>query len=383
MQGHFFQPALLGLTHLAVLGWLLPITLGALHQLVPVVFEAPIRSERAAWIALTSYVVGATGLIGHMWIFSTHLGLVMSAVLLAGAILIDVGNLLVTISRARTVGLTGWCVIASLFYLLVAAPLGLLLAWNLHRMFLYVDHLQPLRAHAHLASLGFFAMLIMGVSLKLIEMFMLSHGVSERPAWVALLAFNLGLLVLTAHFLFGAAPLLFAAGVALLALAIALYLWQVARLYRHRLRRRTEVAWWHTLMGLCYLALALSIGITLGFDLVPAGWRASLTLLYGLFALPGFVGGVIVGQMYKIVPFLVWFHRFSKHAGLRAIPTASELLGQDIQRVQWLLMHVGFLTCAGGVLAHRAPLLSIGALFLLAGAALFGYGMIAIYRRQP
>ena len=47
LQGFFFQPALLGLVHLCVLGWLMPIAIGALHQLVPVVFEVPVRSEQS------------------------------------------------------------------------------------------------------------------------------------------------------------------------------------------------------------------------------------------------------------------------------------------------------------------------------------------------
>src|SRR5690242_17537688 len=59
LTGFFFQPLLLGLVHLSVLGWLLPIAIGAMHQLIPVVFEVPVRSEKVSWAALVGYTIGA------------------------------------------------------------------------------------------------------------------------------------------------------------------------------------------------------------------------------------------------------------------------------------------------------------------------------------
>ena len=46
LAGFYVQPRVLALTHLCVLGWLMPITLGALHQLVPVVFELPANAPK-------------------------------------------------------------------------------------------------------------------------------------------------------------------------------------------------------------------------------------------------------------------------------------------------------------------------------------------------
>lgn len=45
LTGNFFQPSLLALTHIAVLGWGTMIIFGALYQLIPVVMEAALYSE--------------------------------------------------------------------------------------------------------------------------------------------------------------------------------------------------------------------------------------------------------------------------------------------------------------------------------------------------
>src|SRR5512140_1701661 len=86
--GFFFQPLLLGLVHLCVLGWLMPIALGAMHQLIPVVFEVPVRSERLAWLALGLYVPGALGFMSRLWVFDTGTVFIVSAALLAIAVVL-------------------------------------------------------------------------------------------------------------------------------------------------------------------------------------------------------------------------------------------------------------------------------------------------------
>ena len=381
IEGHFFQPTLLGLVHLAVLGWLLPIAIGALHQLIPVVFEVPVRSERLAWAALAVYVPGAIGFLGHMWAYATGAGLVGSAALLVAALYLYIGNLTATLWRAPSVSLTGAYVIAAFGYLLLAATLGFALAYNLHAPYLAGDHLRALRAHAHAAALGFFGLLVMGVAYRLLEMFLLAFVAELRPGWVALVAVNLALACLVVDFLFGHVRVLTIAGSASAAIGIAAFFVQITLLYRARTRRRTDTAWRHSFAAFGYLARALGVGGTLANATPP--WEERLVLAYGLLAIPGFIGSVVVGQLYKIVPFLVWFHRFSAYVGLKKVPAASELLPERPQRIQWALMHAGLAVLAAGVLGASAPLRTAGAAAFAASAALFARNMWVIQGRRP
>ncbi len=383
LDGHFFQPTLLGLTHLCVLGWLLPIALGALHQLVPVVFEVPVRSERVAWAALALYVVGATGLIGHLWAFRTSFGLPLSAGILCAAIWLYAIHLLATLARAPSVTLTGVYVMAALVYLLLAAALGFALAWNLAAPWLYTDHLRLLRAHAHAAGLGFFGLLVMGVAYRLLEMFLLSYGASMRAGWIALLAINLALPSLIVSFVFGPSTPVSTLGAAASVVGVAAFLWQVRAIFRARMRRKIDTAWRHTALAFTYFAVVVLLGpVLLAARLAPP-WGERLALAYGILALPATMGSVVVGQLYKILPFLVWFHRFSAYVGLKKVPSASELLPEPPQRLQWAVMHLGLALLVAGVIAALPVVRLVGAVAFAASAALVARNLWVIYERKP
>lgn len=384
LEGHHFQPLLLGLVHLCVLGWLMPIALGAMHQLVPVVFEVPVRSERLAWAALALYAVGAAGLVGHLGRLATGPGLVLGAGALLLALTLYTGNLVLTLmGRSRAPSLTGLYVLCALGWLLTAAGLGFTLALNLHAPFLPLSHLQLLRAHAHVAGLGFFGLLIMGVAFRLMEMFLLAHGAAERAGQVALGALNAGLALLLVHDALSARGGLVALGPALLAVGVVAFLVQVRLIWVRRMKRLPDAAWRFTLASFAYLALALVLGLVLWAAPLPPEASQRLVLAYGLLALPGFVGSVVVGQLYKILPFLVWLHRFSPRVGLQKVPTAAQLLPEGPKRAQAWLMHTGLLALALGIVLLCSPLRTLGALAFAASAALGTRNLWVLARSKP
>jgi hypothetical protein len=383
IAGFFFQPLLLGLVHLCVLGWLMPIALGAMHQLVPVVFETPVRSERLAWSAFALYAVSMPIFVTGMWTFALGWILPVAATGTAAAIWLYVANLVATLARSRRHSLTGLYVKVALGWLLLAVTLGALLAWNLYRPYLPLFHIALLRAHAHAAGLGFFGLLIMGVAYRLLEMFLLSHGASERAGRVALVATNLALLALipTLAFQLGAPAL--ALAVAAAAVGVASFVWQALAIFRRRTRRRVDVAWGHTAGALVYLVLAAAVGAGLALGPAREPWLDRLHLAYGLLALVGFAGSIVVGQLYKIVPFLVWLHRFAPYVGLKRVPSAAELLGERPKEVQFALMHAGLIALIVGVVADFAPLRVAGAIAFLASSLLFVRNLGTVMARRP
>ncbi|MCC7074750.1 MAG: hypothetical protein IT383_25800 [Deltaproteobacteria bacterium] len=383
IEGHFFQPALLGLVHLCVLGWFLPITLGAMHQMLPVVFEVPVRSERLAWAAWGVFLVGAAGLIVHLWLLRTGPGLVGSASLLFASLLAYVGNLVATLRRAKEVKLVGAFVVAALAWLVVAAVIGLLLAINLGMPFISGSHLEVLRAHAHAAALGFFGLLIMGVTFRLLEMFLVAYVEQTGPGVAALVLVNVALVALVVGSLLGAFAWLGPLAAALALAGVLAFLVQVARIFRARLRKRTDVAWWHTGASFGYLVAAVLLGGALASSRVDAALTVRLELAYGFLALPGFIGSVIVGQLSKIWPFLVWFHTFSAYVGLKEVPTASELLPEGRQRAQWLAMHAGYGAFLVGVLLPSVAVRVVGAVAFALSALVFAANMLKVARSRP
>ena len=48
LSGHYYHPRVLALTHAVTLGWITMSILGASYQLIPIVLERPLWSERLA-----------------------------------------------------------------------------------------------------------------------------------------------------------------------------------------------------------------------------------------------------------------------------------------------------------------------------------------------
>lgn len=383
LDGHFFQARVLALTHLCVLGWLMPITLGALHQLIPVVFERPLLSTKLPYLALAIFLSGAAGMIWQFWHWTVYTpAFVWHAVFAATGLAIDVLHLAVTIALARRWSLTGANVIASFAWLLAAATLGVVLAWNLWQPFLTTDHLQLLRAHAHGAALGFFGLLIMGVAYRLLEMFLLGYVDRWRPGWVAFVATNAALVLLVTSFVLRARTLHVAA-IGLGVVGIAGFVIQVRRIVAARTRRALDPAFRHTVMSLVYLGLAAAAGAALVLAPMSPALRNRLILVYGLLALPGFIGSIVIGQLHKILPFLVWFHRFGPYVGLKKVPTAGELVPRTPQRVLLVILHVAVATLVAGVLAGAPALRLAGAALFAAAALVLTFNLAAIASRRP
>jgi hypothetical protein len=383
LAGHHFQAATLGLVHLAVLGWLMPVALGALLQLAPVLFEGKTGPAAPAWIAWGLYTLGAWGMIAHFFALKFGPGMIASGSMALAAFAIHGALLGRTMARGNSFGLTGAFLASAIFHLLVAATIGLVLAWNLWRPFLPKNHLVVLQGHAHAAGLGFFGLLVMGVGDRLLEMFLVSHGASQTPARIALVATNAAVLALTVSYVFGPWTWLTDAGAALAAVGVAAFLVRVAGIRRKRIRRRLDVSLGYSLVALGYLGVAAAGGATLALFDLPTEWAERLAHAYGLIALIGFLGTLVIGQLGKILPFLVWLHRFEPFAGRKKIPLASDLLPEAPQRWAFRALNAGLPILAVGVAVDLAAVRIAGATLFAAGVFLAAKNFHVVCRSQP
>jgi cbb3-type cytochrome oxidase subunit 1 len=68
LAGHYYQPRVFALTHTLTLGWITLSITGASYQVIPIVLERPIWSERLARAQFVVLVIGIAGLVGHFFI---------------------------------------------------------------------------------------------------------------------------------------------------------------------------------------------------------------------------------------------------------------------------------------------------------------------------
>ena len=326
---YHYTPHLIAITHLFVLGFICSIVMGAMYQLVPVTLETQLFSERLVKWQLAAHVIGFTGMVWSFWNFN------MAQVGAFGSLL-TLGVGLFAFNLARTLAkVNGWNPIkfgiaSALFWLVATVLAGLFLTASKCWGFSSFQPLAAMHAHAHLGVVGVFVMMIVTVSYKLVPMFTLSELQNERRAWWSIALLNLGLAGAFVTILIQS-PLRPMAALVIIA-GLTLYGAEIKAILCARNRRALD---W----GMRYFLTALGLLVPLSLLALALSWsRLPMTALtmqlenvYGLLALAGLVGLAILGMLYKIVPFLVWFHSYSRHIGRAKVPALADMYSVPLQ----------------------------------------------------
>ncbi|HSJ15290.1 MAG TPA: hypothetical protein VK939_12790 [Longimicrobiales bacterium] len=374
--GAYLAPRVTGITHLFTLGWITTSIMGALYQFVPVALGEPIRSVRLGHVTFALYAPGLVVFIGGL--VAGHPAVMLSGAALFGTgLLLFAGNLAVTLGRATRRDVTWWALLWADVFLVVTVLLGSALAGNLRWGYLGGGRLNALGTHLHVALAGWVLLVMVGVAHRLLPMFLLSHGASERwaKAAVALIASGAAVLAVLHH-----APPLISRWLpgALIAAGLASFLMQARQFYAHRYRRDLDPGMRLAAGGLLLLAIGLGLA---GPVLVAAG-GARLATAYVLVVILG-ISVFVAAHYYKIVPFLVWFHRYGPLAGRRPVPRVAELYAARPAFAAGALLMLGALVLGGAVVLGSATGARAGALLFLCGAAIEALQMLVLSRTRP
>jgi hypothetical protein len=372
--GAFFAPRVIAAVHLFTLGWIMLSIFGALCQFLPVAIGRSLRWQWLAHITFGLQVLGAaTFVTGQL---EGMRGLVIAgAASLSGAFGLFALNLGVTLASVRERSLTWWALAGATLFLIVTPLYGVLLELNLVDG-LGVHRYHVVAVHAHVAIVGVVLLVIVGVAHRLIPMFLLSHGADERPAWVAvgllataavLLALPIGGLALDA-----VGGLLAAGGVIAFAIQAVLF-------FRHRKRRGLDPGMRLAAAGILGLVAAMSIA---PFALSRGLTDLRLLTTYFVVLLTA-ISLFIAGHYYKIVPFLVWYHRFGPLVGTRKVPKVSELFSESVAKVDGLLLVAGCAGLAVGTYLGSIALVRGAAIVFVLGVLVEVFVIAGIARRRP
>lgn len=376
--GAYPDPRVAAVTHLFTLGWITTSILGALYQLLPVALGAPIRSERVAHLGFWLYAPGVLGFVAGL---ATGTGLlrILGASALGLGLLLFIGNLAATLPRARRRGITWWCVAGAGFFLLGALTLGILLAVNLDTGLLAGGRFFVMGLHLHIAAAGWVLLTMIGVSHRILPMFLLSHGAPKTPGRIGagLVAAGTGVLLLIHHVLDGGVlPL----GYALIAAGLLAFLGQTALWFRRRRRPALDPGLRLVAAALGLLAAAAALGV---WALASGSRAPPLLTAYGTVLVAGGLSLFVAGHYYKIVPFLTWFHRFGPVAAEREVPQVAELFAPRPALAAGALMVVGAAGLGAAILGGSAPVARLAAASFAAGVAIEVIQMAGIARRRP
>ncbi|QID17209.1 hypothetical protein G3580_05860 [Nitrogeniibacter mangrovi] len=349
-----WTPAALALTHLLTVGFMLQVMLGALFQIMPVAIGANLpalgRLARAVHVAVT---FGAVLLVGG---FYWGLGglLVPGGALILGAVavfcVVALRALWHTPVHSGTVVALRWAIAW------LGATVGLGFTMALARSgHADVAVLGWSSVHVAVGLGGWGGLLVAGTAYLVVPMFQLTPA---YPTW-----FVRGFAPAVALALIAGSALDSAYGwLPLLAVASAFALMTLDRQRRRRRARAdTTLRLWRLAMG-CVVA-----GSVAGAIASLRHWPET-ALMSGGVVLWGAYVSLIVGMLYKIVPFVLWLHLQPRLAN---VPPMTRMLDDALIRWHWRahLLALGLLLIsplqssaglvAGAVVTISAALLAL------------------------
>lgn len=370
--GVFLSPRVAGVTHLITLGWITMTIFGALHQLLPVALDAPMRSARLGHVSFAAFAPGVglfAGGVASGSLGLRHLGIA----LVATGVLLTAGNVAAALKRARRRDATWVAIALAITFLASTLVLGVVLLHNLHTGFIAEARVRVLAVHLHVAIIGWALVMIVGVSHRLLPMFLLAHGadvgwtrrsLSLLAVGVPVLAFGITMQVNAVSW----------AGVALLELGVACFIRQTYAFYRVRVKRTLDV-------GMRFAATAIGfqvVGALLGVAVLATGGSGRIATAYVTIGLLGGIVLFIIGFFYKIVPLLAWTAHYRGRMGKERVPTVAETFSTRVAVAQLVLMASAIALLGLGIGFGSTHVTRCGAVLFLAGVLLFSSQIVRV-----
>ncbi len=364
-NGHF-DLVIVGWLHWFLLGFVMMVIFGAMAQLIPVVLEVghfSVDLYRTIWPLL---LMGTLIMGFGFWV--NPMVLPYGGLLVLVSMVIFLYDTLMTLKKVTNITLTVKTVIASNLFLLVGIIIGFVMSLSMSSG-VDVDISKWLGVHAVMVLGGYVTLTIMGLSMVLLPMFGLSHGFDEEPierAFKLMVAGVIGYFLTTlVEWQLGQ----FASFMVMLA-SVGLYIYQVTIIYDTRARKEIDI--WVKSMFVGYGSLLTAS--VLGFSYWLTN-KEEFLLAGGWFLVVGFFGYLINGHLYKIVPFLVWFERYSPLVGKQKVPMLHEMLPKRLANFEFFFSTVGLVVAGVGILIGSSDLFSGGVTLLITGAV-FMFGSV-------
>ncbi|MDO6966886.1 hypothetical protein [Rhizobium alvei] len=328
-------PVTLAVVHMLAIGWLGLLFGGALLQFVPVLTASRLRMRRVAGPSLVLIVCGLLMLlVGFLSLddaIELHPGLLPAGGTILGAGLgLLVLCLSFTLLSQKRFGLTVALLIMGLVGLLVAVLSGMTftallsgyLAWD--GAIAALSSLVPL--HAAFGLLGWMTLTAIGVSYRLLAMFMIApEEDAQSKALIATAILSLSLLILAVVLSLAGSRWQMVADVAALCLGVlllAFYGHDVWCMVKARRRKALELNTIGSLVAIGFLLVAISILIV--DALRDDGSQLGPTAFYLLGM--GWLTGLGLSQLFKIIPFLTWLEAYGPVMGRSPVPRVQDLV---------------------------------------------------------
>jgi len=357
----------LSLVHLFLLGFVMMTIFGAMAQLVPVVLEVGhfgVELFYAIWPLLG---IGTTLMVFGFSNFPQLLP--YGGVVVLISMMIFVMEIFLTIKKVEKFNIVMTSVFISNTFLFFGIIFGLVMALS-YAGTINVDITNLLRSHVYLVIGGYITITLMGLSVVLLPMFGLSHGFSKKPLEISIWLMSLGVSFVVSSSFIDLAFLEYI-GYGLSTISLFFYFQLVRTIFTTRARKEIDIY----VKSLIFAYFSMITASVLGVAYLIIGFEP-LILSSAWLMLFGFFNFAITGHVYKIVPFLVWFERFSPLVGKQKVPMLADMLPAKSSDAQLVFGTIGVVIVAIAILLQDDTFIKAGASFLLVSAFAFFRSML-------
>ena len=354
--------SLIGWVHLYMLGFVMMAIFAAMAQLSPIVIETQHYSVKIFNYLWYFLVAGLALMLLGFYIDISYL-LYGGSLVLVSMLLYAVEFILTLKNAKRKTSITKamWM---SNFFLLLGIITGLVMAASFNG-YININPKDILNIHTFGLLVGFIILLIMGISIILIPMFGSSKRISDNEFTNSFYTISLGVIVMMLSPFFYTTFLEYLS-YTIVTTAILLYFYQLYKMTSSRKRVNHDIWAKHMYMAFSSFMVAFSLLISFIFT------NDAHMLKLGMFIMfIGFFGFVIIGNFYKIIPFLVWFHVYSPLIEEQAVPMLHELVPKRLASLQWFYSSLGFFISSIGLLVSNTNIFMGGVVLLTIGALIF------------
>ena len=376
----FYHPRFVALVHLLTLAWLTGSILGSLYIVGPLALRTPMPARKADWVAFGAFVFGTSGMVAHFWI-NTYDGMAWSASFVIGAVMWVGVRVMRGLGGARIPHAVRLHIVLAFLNILAAAVVGMIIGFDRSRGFLRVSPLSAMFAHAHMAAIGWAAMLVVGLSYRLVPMMVPAAMPSGRSLALSAILLQCGLMALAVLLVMNSTFVWI--GAALIVGGLVAFVTRIRWVLAHRVPRplalpHRDWSMWQVHMAFAWLvaAVALGLGLSVGVDRersLPLMW------MYGVAGLVGFLAQMVAGMQGRLVPFYAWYRAFAS-GGAPPSRAAHALASTPFARAIFLCWAAGVPLLMLGLPREDPVAVRAGAVLMLAGVGTGGSYLMHIMR---
>ena len=376
---HYFHPQILAVTHLMALGWGTMIILGASHQLVPVLIEAKLYSNKLAFASFVLAAIGIPLLVYGFYFFNLGWPSKWGAILINAALVAYMVNLAVSMAASKNENVHAFFVFTAALWLLLTTIVGLLLVFNFSENILPKDSLHYLPLHAHLGIIGWFLLLVIGVGSRLIPMFLISKYSNTKLLWVIYSLVNGALILFVIIFLYFTNATLYLIPVAAVLSGIALFIYYCYNAFKQRIRKKADEQMKISLLSVCMMALPVIVLFIIVGCIMAGNVNPQLVTMYGFIIFFGWLTAIILGMTFKTLPFIVWNKEYHLKAGLGKTPNPKDLFSSRVFNAMGIFYLLGFFGFVAGLYFANDWVLKVATIFLLITSVLYNWNVLKLF----